>query len=174
MEYLSVGQTREEWRDFPDGYIMSYDAYNGMMLFFFLDSPEPDVLAELEPGREVEIGLADLERVGFFTIRFGSLPYGDCAFSPALYAPPQPLAPPQNDEGLPLHIVVVDSSTGSIIRMRTITLGHEFSVKFTNWFHNRMYLEMSQPAFQKAVQRIYAAYGTEDLRRRAKITCCSH
>ena len=42
MEYLSVGQSRPDWRGFPDGYLMSYDIYNGMTLFFFLNRPAPE------------------------------------------------------------------------------------------------------------------------------------
>ena len=169
MEYLSVGQTRPEWRGFPDGCIMSYDAYNGMTLFFFLNRPSPEVLAQLRTGHSFEIGLADIGKVGFFTLRFGALPWGDCAFAPALYAPPRPIAAPAPGEGVVLNVVVVDSGPGAIVYLRTITLGHEFSVKFTNWFANRMQLHFTPEQFRAVVAQTYARYNTEQLRAMANI-----
>ena len=169
MEYLSVGQTRPEWRGFPDGYLMSYDTYNGMTLFFFLNRPSPAVLAELCTGRPFEIGLADIGKVGFFTLRFGALPWGDCAFAPCLYAPPAPIPQPAAGDGVPLNVVVVDSAPGGIVYLRKIILGHEFSVKFANWFANRMRAGLSAEQFRAVMAQTYARYGTEQLRAMANI-----
>lgn len=169
MEVLSVGQRKREWRGFPDGYLMSYDACNGMTLFFFLESPAEDVLREISTGNDFEITLADIEKVGFFTLRFGALPYGDCAFSPSLFSPPRPIAPPPPGGGIALNVIVVDSGPGEIVYMRAITLGYEFSVKFANWFQNRTGAPLSLDEYGRIVRRTYARYDTRALRAMANI-----
>lgn len=169
MEVLSLGQRKQEWRGFPDGYLMSYDACNGMTLFFFLENPPEDVLREISTGHDFEISLADIEKVGFFTLRFGALPYGDCAFAPCLFSPPYPIAPPAPGGGIALNVIVVDSAPGEIVYMRTITLGYEFSVKLANWFQNRMALPLSLDEYGQIVRRTYARYNTRDLRSMANI-----
>ena len=169
MEVLSLGQRKRDWCGFPDGYLMSYDVYNGLTLFFFLENPPEDVLREVSTGRDFEIALADIEKVGFFTLRFGALPYGDCAFAPSLFSPPQPIAPPVPGGGIALNVIVVDSGPGEIVYMRTITLGYEFSVKFANWFQNRLALPLSMDEYGQIVRRTYACYDTRDLRTMANI-----
>ena len=170
MEFLSVGQARAEWRGFPDGYLMSYDPYNGMTLFFFLNRPSPAVLDQVTTGHTFEIALADIEKVGFFTLRFGTLPWGDCAFAPSLYAPPRPIPAPAPGDGVPLNVVAIDSGPGRITYLRTIRLGHEFSLKFTNWFANRMGAGLSAGAFREIVSRTYARCDTRHLREMASIS----
>ena len=169
MEVLSPGQRKREWEGFPDGYLMSYDVYNGMTLFFFLENPAEDVLREISTGRDFEITLADIEKVGFFTLRFGTLPYGDCAFAPCLFSPAYPIAPPAPGGGTVLNVIVVNSGPGEIVYMRTITLGYEFSVKLANWFQNRMVLPLSPDEYGQIVRRTYARYDTRDLRSMANI-----
>ena len=169
MEVLSLGQRKPEWRGFPDGYLMSYDVYNGMTLFFFLENPAEDVLCEISTGRDFEIALADIEKVGFFTLRFGALPYGDCAFAPSLFSPRNPIVPPAPGGGIALNVIVVDSRPGEIVYMRTITLGYEFSVKLANWFQNRRSTPLSMDEYGQIVRRTYARYDTRDLRAMANI-----
>ena len=170
MEFLSVGQTRAEWRGFPDGCLMSYDPHNGMTLFFFLNRPAPALLEQVKTGHPFEIALADIEKVGFFTLRFGTLPWGDCAFAPCLYAPPKPIPAPAPGEGLPLNVVSVDSGPGVIVYLRTIRLGYDFSLKFTNWFANRMDAGLSAGQFRDIVARTYARCDTRRLREMARIS----
>lgn len=170
MEYLSMGQTREEWRDFPDGYILSYDSWNGMTLYFFLREPTPEILRQIGGGSAFAIGLADIRRVGFFTLRFGNLPWGDCAFAPNLFAPPSPIQPPPAGHGLPLNVIVIDSSLGAIVGMDSIVLGHDFSVQFANWFSNRMTLDLSPEDYRAIVRDTYQRYNTDALRNLANIS----
>lgn len=170
MELLELGQQREEWKDFPDGYILSYDAWNGLTLYFFLAAPTRALLRQIGRGSAFEIGLADIEKVGFFTLRFGELPWGDCAFAPNLFSPPQPLPHPRGNEGLPLQVIVIDPTRGVIVGMETIRLGHDFSVKLANWFHNRMREQFSPEEYRAIVRRAYAAYDTDRLRAMANIS----
>lgn len=169
MEVLSLGQRKRDWQGFPDGYLMSYDTYNGLTLFFFLENPPEDVLREIGTGHDFEITLADIEKVGFFTLRFGALPYGDCAFAPSLFSPPRPIDPPAPGGGVNLNVIVVDSAPGEIVYMRTITLGYEFSVKLANWFQNRRSAPLSLDEYGQIVRRTYARYDTQDLRSMANI-----
>ncbi|MBR1660104.1 MAG: hypothetical protein IJ705_07285 [Oscillospiraceae bacterium] len=170
MEFLTLGQARPEWRGFPDGYLMSYDAHNGMTLFFFLNRPPENVLNQIRTGHAFEIALADVDKVGFFTLRFGALPWGDCAFSPCLYAPPRPIPAPAPGGGVALNVAVIDSGPGTVAYLRTIRLGYEFSVKFSNWFANRMRAGTTPEEFRRIVAETYARYGTEQLRAMAGIS----
>ena len=168
-QYIKVGQKREEWRGFPEGFLMSYDEYSGMTLYFFLDRPSEAMLREVRHGGAFEIALADIEKVGFFTIRFGALPVGDCAFDPSLYRSARLPEPPGPGEGLVLSVVVVDSAEGPVEYLRKIALGHDFSVKLVNWLHNRSRAGVAPEEFRSIIGRTYNTYGTAQLLEMANI-----
>lgn len=167
INLLCVGQVRSEWRGMSDGYIMEYNNMNGLTLFVFFKRPLPEEIEQLSADSGFKITFTDYEGVGFFCLKFGALPWGDCAFSPNLYAEKLEFAEVEDGKGYPLNVIVIDGETGTIKAIRMIGLGNQFSRQFREWCEESLRRQMTRDWYNKKVEECYQEYETRQLMKKA-------
>ena len=168
FQHLQVGQVRSEWRGLADGYIMDYNNVSGLTLFLFFKKPTPQEEQQIKAESVFKIAFTDYKGVGFFAVKFGNLPWGDCAFSPNLYKTPPVFDVIEDGKGYALNVIFVDTATGTVKGLRQIGLGTNFSRLFRNWCMESLKQQMTRNYYDRIVNECYRRYETEQLMRLAK------
>lgn len=169
FEFFSVGQRVPEWATGTDGCIMEYQDLGGLMLMYFLN--EPNILERIAFRSEAEfqITFTPISQVGFFGVKIGEMEWSDCAFSPCIYDEAPEFVEPEQNMGYPINLMLIDASTGTLMEIRTIGLGHAFSKMFRNWCLESLKQPISRTQYHDTVQRVYSRYSTKELVERAWI-----
>lgn len=168
FEFFNVGQSRSEWRGLKDGYIMEYNNISGLILYMFFKHPLPEEEAQIAADKLFKITFTDYKGVGFFGVKFGNLPWGDCAFSPNLYKDTPAFEELKNGKGYALNIVFIDTETGTLKALRQIGLGNNFSRLFRDWCLESLKRQMSKNWYDKTVDECYEEYDVKQLIKQAK------
>ena len=167
FEMLSVGQVKSEWVGMQDGYLMEYNNYSGLTLFIFFQHPTPEEERQFRAEMECRLAFSEYKGVGFFCLKFGDLPWGDCAFSPNLYKV-KPVFPILDEgKGYPLNVIFVDGAEGRIKEIRMIGLGNVFSNRFKEWCEESLQREMTRREYNRIVDECYEKHDTEHLMKKA-------
>ncbi len=159
-ELFRVGLRRAEWVGLHDGMVIDWSDQCGLSLFMFWNKPREEELRAACPKSRFEVAFKDFEGVGFFTFRFGMLPWGDCAFSPNLYDEPPVFEMPRAGQGYALNIFVIDTSNGELKQIRLIALGADFTRKFREWCLDSLKKNMGKSRYNAIVDKAYATYLT--------------
>jgi len=167
IDVLHVGQARKEWAGETDGYIMEYSNVSGLILYVFFKRPQEEEIREFAENGGFKIAFMDYKGVGFFCLKFGNLPWGDCAFSPNLYDEKPYFDDLEDGKGYALNVVLIDGETGTIKAIRQIGLGNGFSKSFREWCEESLRRRMTRHWYMEAVNECYEKYETEQLARRA-------
>lgn len=165
-----VGQRYSEWQTKENGFILEWDNTAGFILYAFLDTPSPE--EQLQFLSEMEICYKTVYDVCFFAFRFGSMPWADCPFSPALYKEVGTAAVfddiPEG-HGLAVTILLIDSSSGELKNIRLISLPHDFSVKWQHWAREMSAKPLTRSEYMSIINVVYMNHTTEGIADCAKV-----
>ena len=102
--------------------------------------------------------MAIVDDIIFFLSRFGTAQWMDSPFdrSKATFTH---LDIPEDGEGIALHVLVVDSSTGILISQRMIGLGTELSRRIIT----AVAMQPKMQNFDQSLMTVYSKYSTRDL-----------
>ena len=167
FDILHVGQSRSEWKGLSDGYIMEYDNFSGLILYVLIRKPTQQEVSQITADSPFKITFTDYKGVGFFGVKFGSLPWGDCPFSPNFYENPPVFEKVEEGRGYALNVIFVDTETGTIKTLWRTELGTNFSRLFREWCENSLKRQMSRNWYDKTVTECYEEYEIRQLVRRA-------
>lgn len=108
-----------------------------------------------------QFGLAVVDDVIFFLSRFGTLNWMDAPFNIHLYHDDrvQLLEDPNPTQGYGLHIILIDSRTGTLVHQRLISLDHDLSMRL----HDAIIHQPVIPNYNKQLQDIMVRYSTREL-----------
>lgn len=168
VDVLHVGQKRSEWVGESDGYIMEYDNVSGLILYVLFQRPTPEEMEQFAENEHFKIAFMEYKGVGFFCLKFGALPWGDCAFSPNLYGEKPVFEEIEDGKGYPLNVVIIDRETGTIKAIRLIGLGNTFSKRFREWCEESLRRNMTRYWYLKTVKECYEEYEIRQLVKRAE------
>ena len=91
---------------------------------------------QFAPQKKLTVRYTVIGDVCYFTFMFGDMPWADCPFSPALYrnlGKNTTFPDIEDGQGLALTVLLIDTGTGELCRVRLIGLGHDFSVQWQEW-----------------------------------------
>ena len=114
------GDIRAEWKNNIEGYKVDYSDLHGFSLFAFLQSPSEEDISKMSKDADIVIYFDDMDGVGFFTFSFDGTG-GSAAFAPSLNLDYPKFNIPDGLSGFPFNIYVIDSTTGKIKSLRSIT-----------------------------------------------------
>lgn len=161
-ELIQVGMQRPEWAGMADGLLMDWTDECGLTLFAFFKQPNAEEQKAMAVSSPLEIAFKDMDGVGFFAVKFGGLPWGDCVFSPNLYPEIPKFETLVKGKGYALNIMLVDTLPGELKLIRTIALGHEFSKKFRDWALKSLDRNIGQKYYNQKIEEAFAKYPTSE------------
>lgn len=170
FEFFSVGQIVPEFAIGTDGYRIEYNEATGLVLYCYFNRPTPEEVDAFDCSQPFRICFTTYRNVGFFCVKFGNMPWGDCSFHPCIYPEPPVFAPLLDGLGYALNVFLIDSATGKILRIRTIGLGHRFSVFFRNWCREQLTVPMTRGSYTATVELAHGNFSTKNLVKMAAVT----
>lgn len=161
---LSVGKRYPEWQTGQDGYILEWSE-TGFVLCAMLNGISQEEKEQFSTQKKLIVRYTVVEDVCYFTFLFGDMPWADCPFSPTLYKTigENPTFPDiEENKGLSLTVLLIDTGTGELSNIRLIGLGHDFSVKWKNWAINAVEKPLDFAEYNKRIDKAYTEYSNVD------------
>lgn len=162
---FSVGTRYEEWNTKQDGYRVEWSE-SGLVLYAMLNGISEREKQQYEPQKELIVRYVIIEDICYFTFSFGDMPWSDCPFSPALYTTigqKPSFVDIEEEQGLSLPILLIDTSTGELCKVRLVGLGHDFSVEWQEWAKKAAVTELKFAEYNKRIDKTYSEYSSVDL-----------
>jgi hypothetical protein len=171
MNILAIGQPCDPsiscW---PEGCHYNYDI-SGHLLHYLFSNPSTIEVSSVQRGK-ARFGLYIQGPVIFLLHQFGEMLWNDAPYSWWLVSQETRKLPEVGDHlHALLKVVLVDSTSGLVAALRALT----FSSAFTNRLHEAIRAQSehhwSQSEHDSVIREVYSRFSTEDLLRRAIITC---
>lgn len=160
MDMFMVGQRYTDLVSTADEIKVSIDQ-SGMILYVKWHGVTNADINSFRQDSPFEIRFVTLDGIIYFLFRFGSLPWMDSPFSPAIEDEIL-IAVPEEGQGLALTIVLAEGKTGEVKNIRIIGLGNRFSTVLAKEIllltGRRDYTD-----YMDSVKRTYSKYTTKDL-----------
>jgi hypothetical protein len=142
----------------PSGEEVVFDIDNaGALLLIKYSKPSAKEKSEVKSG-VAQFRIAELDGILFFLCRFGTGQWMDAPYHPDFSRYTLPV--PGDGEGLLLHVMLIDSSTGVLAAQRAIGLSTEFSAAL---LQTAAGLPPSGDDYKQRIARIYNERTTNDL-----------
>lgn len=162
-EFLQVGMRRAEWLGLPDGMVMDWTDECGLSLVVYWNNPSDGELTAARAQSRFEIAFRDIDGVGFFGVKFGDMPWGDCVFSPNLYDSKLDFSEIEKGKSYALHIMVIDTAKGELKVLRSLALGREFAEKFRLWCLKSLERNIGKFSYNRIVDKVFKDYPTTEM-----------
>jgi hypothetical protein len=138
--------------------VVVFDIDNaGALLLIKYNRPRAKEKSDVKSG-VAQFKIAKLDGILFFLCRFGTGNWMDAPYHPDFSRYTLPV--PGEGEGLLLHVMLIDSSTGVLAAQRAIGLSTEFSAAL---LQTAAGLPPSGDDYMLRIKRIYAERKTNDL-----------
>lgn len=167
-ELFHKGMIRPDWIRKEDGQVLEWSDESGLCLHVFYKSPTFGEVADFSAGSTFAVKFTEVDKVGFFSIKFGRQNWAECPFSPNLYAEKPKFEMPDDRKAYALHVFLIDSQKGELMVIRSIALGREFSLKFREWCLKSLAdYEVTGPYYNQIVNETFIRYPQGQLAREA-------
>jgi len=153
LENIDIGTVRSEWKNDLSGYRIDYSDLHGFSLYAFLQSPSDEEIERMSKNSDLVIYFEDMKGVGFFTFNFSGTG-GSSAFAPSLQLDYPTFNVPSPLNSYPMHINLIDSTSGELKAKRTVSLSSEFSDWLSGWCRENETLNYSLDSV-KTISREY-------------------
>ena len=164
FQKFAVGEKRECWQTKKDYLILEYSKISGLTLYVFLNRITSEEIENFSDEKKLHMKFIPFDAAGFLLWKFGELPVMDTPFSPNLYAGDANFSQIEDfSQGLPLNVLVIDSNSGTLVTIRIIGLGHDFSNDFLNWCREKKDSDFTKDQYEAFVNKIYKKYSPQDL-----------
>lgn len=130
---------------------------SGCSLLIQYNRPSAAEKRQFRQPAQFEIAVVD--GIIFFLCRFGTADWMDAPFDRSRAAGVTIEKIPEGQEGLALHFMLVDSSTGTLLHQRLIGLDTTLSRRLIA----AIAYQPELPDFDQRLAKIYASYSTRDL-----------
>lgn len=166
--FYKVGNHYAEFCTRQDFFRIEYDN-NGFVMIASMCGITDSEKLDFETDSKFEIRFTVLAGVCFFSFRFGSMPWSDCPFHPAIYRDKRCFPTFADDEGFSLPVLLFDSATGELVYFRLIGLGHEFSIALSEWATTANEEDMSREKYNHVINEVYKSYSSAEIASMADV-----
>lgn len=170
MEIYEVGQVVDKFKGRPDE--VHFDlADDGATLIIFFSSPTEKEVEQFSAGKKFEIRFLEMHNQIILTTKIGDLQWMDAPYSPHLSQHLTRLSTPDDNTGLGLTLMLVDSTTGMIKSLRLIGLSPKFTKDFFRTVNQNKSKPFNKAEYDVTLNRIFAAYSTNQLAKMSMSYC---
>lgn len=159
---LTVGKIYPEWQTKQDGFRLEWGD-TGFILYTMLNGISADEKEQFAPQKKLTVRYTIIGDVCYFTFMFGDMPWVDCPFSPAIYnaiGKKATFPEIEDGKGLSLTVLLIDTGTGELCRVRLIGLGHDFSLQWQEWAKEAAEKQLPFDEYNRQIDETYREYAS--------------
>lgn len=135
---------------------------DGLTLLVAFDRPTAKEKGALKKVPQIKFTVVN--DIIFILARFGTEPWIDAPFYSKFSGLTAPIQMPSDTQGLALHYMLVDSSTGVLLHQRLIGLEHDLSYRLAKAINEQPEI----PNYDAVLNVLYNQYSTVQLVEKAK------
>lgn len=129
----------------------------GLVLTMYFHGPSESEIKSVREGK-FTIGFKKLDSVIFVSIKLGEIPHQTCPYTVHLSKNLSNIKYPNDGEGLPIQIFLINSDTGILEAMRVIGLSTKFSKELLDTVSNQSLEEFDVGKYQDDINANYKKY----------------
>lgn len=170
MYKYEVGQKVDAFRGYQECVKFDISDSGAVMLVFF-NNPLPSEIDQFKAGNSFEIRFTEIYGVIMMTVKIGNLNWMDAPYTPHLSKHLTTFQLPDDNHGLGLTLILVDTATGEIKHMRLLGLSEKFSKRLFGIVMEQKVSEFDTRKYDNAIDRIYSAYSTAQIVKMSRDYC---
>lgn len=170
MNKYEVGQIIEKFKNYQEG--MRFElSDDGAVLQVFIQNPTENEIEQFASRNRFEIRFIEIYNVIMITAKIGSLNWMDAPYSSHLSNELNKFQLPNENQGLALILVLIDTLTGEIKNLRLLGLSEHFTKNLFCAIMEQKIKPFNIEEYRMGVSRIYASYSTNKLAKLSKDYC---
>lgn len=166
---FEVGESYAMFKGRQDGVYLSIDDA-GLMLTCLFNRPTSAEVKAFHARQPLSVRVMRKYDLLTMCLRFGQLNWMDCTYTPHIGSDPD-LPPVGDGQGYAMHILLFDTSTGTLKQQRLVSLSTEVSRRIREIIRDLRATPFSQAAYQKQLGLLYSLYSTDDLAAQYEAKC---
>lgn len=170
MNIYKIGQVIDSFKHYKEGITMDVSDEGAIMSVFF-QNPTTEEIEQFQSGKSFEIRFTELYNVLMFTVKIGNLNWMDAPYSPHLSKHLTKFQFPNKNQGLALHLILIDAATGEIKQRRLLGLSERFTKKLFGILMEQKMSDFNITEYNQSLNRIYSAYPTNRIVKLSKDYC---
>lgn len=159
-----VGKRYSELRTSVDGVQFDINDSTSVLVFKY-NKPSAKELKAFESSNSFEIRSITLNAVSYILVKMGGLEWVDAPYTPHLSLDLTHLPNLKDNKkmGLGLLILLIDTSTGEVCKMRMVGLGNRFSQLLIKDVEELSQLSFDTTLYHMSIRNTYSKYTTSAL-----------
>lgn len=170
MYKYEVGQVINSFKCRSEGVQFDISDAGATMLVFF-QNPTVGEIEQFKPGKSFEIRFMELYGVIIITVKIGSLNWMDAPYTPHLSRELTKFQLPDENQGLGLTLILVDTATGEIKHIRLLGLSEKFTKKLFGAVMEQKVRAFNEEEYNNSLSRIFATYDTKQIVKLSRDYC---
>ncbi len=143
-------------------------ADDGATILVFFQSPTTEEVEQFKAGKNFEIRFTELYGVIMITVKIGKLNWMDAPYTPHLSKNLTKFQLPNENQGLGLTLILVDTITGEIKHVRLLGLSEKFTKRLFGVVMEHKVKSFDELEYDKSINRIFTTYQTNQIVKLSK------
>ena len=170
MIKYEVGQVIDKFIGHQEGALFDVSD-EGANLIVFFRNPTREEEEQFKSGHRFEIRFVEIYRVIMMTFKIGNLNWMDAPYSLHLSKNLTKFTFPNENQGLGLTLIFVDTATGEIKSMRLMGLSDNFTKKFFGLLMEQKMKDFDVEEYSNSLNKIYSIYPTNKIVKMSSDYC---
>ena len=156
------GQPIEGMKGRPDGCIVDVTD-SGVSVLVLMNRPTQKEICQFESGKWVKVKLLSLRGIIFFLLKMGDNKWMDAPYNVHLSKNLTNLQKPVDGEGYAMHIMLIDTFTGKLVKQKIYGMPHNTSENLYEMIKKQCDMPFNIFNYDENIMAIYCSYSTEEL-----------
>lgn len=166
-----IGDIIDNFRNHEECTLLDIDD-SGVKLIVLFDNPTENEIRQFKSGQKFEIRFTVLYNIIMFCVKVGNLNWMDAPYNPHLSINMTKFPIPNNNQGLTLQLILINSMTGQIKHMKVIGLSEKFSRELIGTIMDKKIEKFDIKEYDKNLTKIYCTYSTDQIVEMSNSYCC--
>lgn len=162
LNEFCCGQPIEGMKGRPDGCIVDVTD-SGVSVYVLMKRPTLDEICQFESGKDVKVKLLSMKGIIFFLLKIGDNNWMDAPYNVHLSKNLTNLQKVVDGEGYAMHIMLIDTSTGKLVKQKLYGMPHDTSNNLYKMVMEQSDMPFNKRKYDENIMGIYCSYSTEEL-----------
>lgn len=170
MYKYEVGQTVDSFKHHSEGALIDI-ADDGATMLVFFQNPILEEIEQFKSGNNFEIRFTELYDVIMITVKIGDLNWMAVPYTPHLSKNLTKFQMPNENQGMGLTLILIDTVTGKIKHIRLLGLSDRFTRRLFGTILEHKMKAFNQSEYSNSVKKIFSGYSINKIIKLSKDYC---